>query len=601
PQLERVVSPDAVIDGVDKNSTGESPAAKKLKTVPPASENQNRPSGDAATESPTASTIQKETNKSTESTAVNATKVSILNDNEVTAPDQDEQPPSQPEGHSQPLGKEKKQEEQAPPQQAQQPQQIPAIVDQETPPTSSTSTPPSSPGSAVNRTNPSGGGLKEAPPYSYKPELTKQLINQPIKPEQAASQTYLESFLRAKQKFKERADQRRENRKFHLKKRSRLDAALEAPPLLRNDLNLHGNASSRYFHSMKGNILGPSTVSGGGQYQLYADQSVPASPVLNRDWRDSGHSAAGDNLPILLNSGNNNRPVLTNYGGKNLSLIDQEKSLNHPYGPHRQDAPIPDKASPTASLVATEEPSVTLKDLTNDGKGAEWTCVFSGVAQTSSDEFDTASFEEHLQRLLGYRLLFEGGKQEAKSSGDECLMLLPKDERTRMANGIKKMDGTLERRGDTYSTDPSVPLSPVLCFGWRPNKDGRADDYGLDDFWSDPLGKKDVSEGEAHSVQVTFEGHTGNGDHPWCEYFPFGSLFGLDMQYNAEVVELQDNYWSHGIVVVFHWMGEEQNSRKTGMVKEFALFVPSSEVRPEDVRIDTAPFTCYYSPEYSDV
>jgi hypothetical protein len=593
-QLNRVVSPDAVLESVA--------GSKKIK-MDPTTDFDKQQDSDVSSSPAATATSNGETEISTVSAVEKPTDTSekqnggqdSISDNQNSGQEEPSQEMKEPEEERQPRRQLQQQAAQPHLQQQQMQDQAPNIVDEETPPASPRSTPPSSPGSVVGRVTHQSAGLKAAPAYSFQPELTRQLVNQPIKPEQMASQKYLKNFLRVKQKFKERAERRRENRKHKLQKRSRRGALLEAPPLLRNDFT----TSSRYFHPMKENSRNDSSSNHGGGYLIVKNRSMPESPINNRGWQDSRASC------------NYHHPVLENYQDGSFLPDDKEHPI-HPYftppdSPHsqRQIAPTPERAtSPASSLLANNERPVSVGDLTNEGKGAEWTCVFSGVAQSMSDQLDNASFEEHFQRLLGYRLLFDG-KKTGVGVGDEARMLAPLDERTRMVNGIKKMDGILRLKGEIYSSDPSNELSPVLWYGWRPNEDGHADDYGLDNFWSGPISRMNLADRQAHSVQVTFEGHTGNGDHPWSEHFPFGTLFGLDMQFNAELVELQDKYWTHGVVAVFHWVGEEQCNHQDGMVKEFALFVPTLQVHSKDIKIDTAALTPYdtaqMDPEYVNV
>ncbi|KAL3894849.1 MAG: hypothetical protein SGARI_007624, partial [Bacillariaceae sp.] len=272
--------------------------------------------------------------------------------------------------------------------------------------------------------------LKEAPAYSFQPELIQKLINEPLKPEQMASQKVVERFLKVKRDLIERSQRRREQRSKLT--RSRRGAVLQAPPLLRNDLHRSENTSSQHFHSVKENQRG----SGMGL-------CMPESPILNRDWNVTHHSS-GENLQHNQHNAMNSSYLPINQGPSGHDFF------TPPASPNAQRAQAAGQNPSPSSMDANDiEPPVSLDDLTEYGDGLEWTCVFSGVAQSGFD-FDDFSFEEHFQRLLGYRLQFDGARTVA-ISGEQARMLPPVDEKTRMANGLKTMEGILERKDNTYS------------------------------------------------------------------------------------------------------------------------------------------------------
>lgn len=150
------------------------------------------------------------------------------------------------------------------------------------------------------------------------------------------------------------------------------------------------------------------------------------------------------------------------------------------------------------------------------------------------------------------------------------------------------MDGTLIRRKNVESSDPSSPCTNVVSYGWQPPADRLEDDiYGLEDNWSERLCDLSEHERDSVSVEVTIEAHTAKEDQPWNEVFPYGDLFGSGD--SLERRELEERYWKVGIVVVFQWDCEATQVDPNGTeVREFALFVPSRNVVDGDAAMFTS-------------
>mmetsp|Transcript_14041 Transcript_14041/g.26280 ORF Transcript_14041/g.26280 Transcript_14041/m.26280 type:complete len:410 (+) Transcript_14041:1-1230(+) len=220
--------------------------------------------------------------------------------------------------------------------------------------------------------------------------------------------------------------------------------------------------------------------------------------------------------------------------------------------------------------------------LTNGNEGREWTCVLSGVANGQPGfELTLKMSLKHYQRLVGYRIMFDGDKH-----GKTARILPPTDERTRMASATGKMEGTLVRQYNRLSVDPLADQQLVLSYGWRPNEDN-IDGVGLENRWEQWVATLPDTEREDFTIGMTIEGSTANSIWPWVEYFPFGDLFGLES--DVDIKKLEQKYSEGiGIVVVFHWDGMMEMHDHENALKEFAFFVPSSDVDCADAAVDTS-------------
>ena len=390
--------------------------------------------------------------------------------------------------------------------------------------------------------------LKDPPAYSKDPVLLKKLREQPILPEQMPSYEYVQKFLKRKYDRKQQRKLARQMNKY-IQERNTFLRMSEEINTLRKKVDLNGDATISKMES----------------------NDNEEQPKLNPEPETTTTSTVIDSSATTPNQ--------TETTTKTTATVD------------------------TANTAHDDELVVSVDHLTDDGLGQEWTCVLSGVVQTDEDHesYPTMS-SEHLQRLVGYRMTFDGSaapqdaKRDRHETGEVGYILPPKDAKTHeltAENG--RTDGILRRQANCNTYDPFSAAQPSLCYGWRPNIDdvetfGVGQGFGLEDCWDEWAETVDESDLDKFAIDVTIEAYTTDTviedfieEQPWLQSFPFGDLFGL--QEKVDVDGLQEKY-PFGIVVVFHWDGGIPFEEECGVTKEFAYFVPSVFLADEDATFE---------------
>ncbi|KAG7360308.1 hypothetical protein IV203_035407 [Nitzschia inconspicua] len=444
-------------------------------------------------------------------------------------------------------------------------------------------------------------GPKQPPAYSLTPQLlekAKSRLNKSLQPDQIPSHRFLENFH---QRQRERRKQKRQIQNPQEKKLKQ-DFVLLSPTRFQN------LDRPQYFKEAFARL--------GYDYlhrcqPLWQDRNLlPAIQMLANGVNHFNQHHFSNNFVMRPVSPSKERKNAYHQGQLPPSFPTScVTTLTNPPGPQSyQEMNSIGDALPHEQLLQRENDvdqhgnvdhdidevvAVPVHILTNRGKGQEWTCVFS-VSGAWELGFDPdISLEQNFNRLIGYRMQFDGTDQglNPKEAGETARILPPRDERTRRVTAMAgKMEGTLERRSDVVSCHPDSDYEPVLCYGWRPDKEGFEEVYGLDDYWSDWMATLDEAEQKAHFVDVTIEGCTAVQNYNWRESFPFGDLFGKDPQGSNRVPrdKLKDRYWRNGIIVLFHWEYDVAEDQVDNGHKEFALFVPSSHVFAGDDAIHTS-------------
>jgi hypothetical protein len=107
---------------------------------------------------------------------------------------------------------------------------------------------------------------------------------------------------------------------------------------------------------------------------------------------------------------------------------------------------------------------VSIDEITNRGKGQEWTCVFSIAGELATGFDPEVSLETNFNRLVGYRMQIDGMDQGLTSIeiGTVGRFLPALDEQTKNTTEI-----SLKRRSNVLTTISDFECENVLCYACR--------------------------------------------------------------------------------------------------------------------------------------
>jgi hypothetical protein len=119
---------------------------------------------------------------------------------------------------------------------------------------------------------------------------------------------------------------------------------------------------------------------------------------------------------------------------------------------------------------------VSIDEITNRGKGHEWTCVFQ-LLESWRQRFDPeVSLETNFNRLVGHRKQIDGMDQGLTpiEIGTVGRFLPPLDEQTKNTTEI-----SLKRRSNILTTISDFDYENVLCYACRLQENSPPEMCGL--------------------------------------------------------------------------------------------------------------------------